>query len=220
MTNKKFRVGIFGGSFNPPHIGHIRAARNFCVAANPDLLMVIPSFIAPHKDIDEVGADKRLRMAQLAFGGIYDKIEISDCEIARGGKSYTFYTVTEIAEKYPGCETALFVGSDMLLSFETWYKAQELFGMCRLFVMPRSNDRDKLEVKAEEYRRNFNADISFIEGDFYEISSTRIRQAVREGDSDFLNKNLSADVLDYISTQKLYRKENDNVFSRQNQREN
>ena len=205
--NQILRIGIFGGSFNPPHIGHVRAAKKFCMTAAPDYLMVIPSFVPPHKELDEVGADKRFEMAKLAFGGIYPNMEISDCEIKRGGKSYTFYTVKDLLEKNPGCEIALFVGSDMLLSFDTWHRAEELFGMCRLYVMPRHDDRAILKKKAEEYIERYKADIMFIDGDFYEISSTELRRAVMENDRAFLEKNLSKAVLDYINTHNLYGKD-------------
>lgn len=201
---ENIHIGIFGGSFNPPHIGHIRALEKFCVAASPDLLMVIPSFIPPHKALDEVGAEKRLEMARLAFGKVYEKSQISDREIRRGGKSYTFYTVEEIRTEYPKSRIALFVGSDMLMSFDTWYKAKELFKKCTLYVMPRRNDREQLEIKAREYRCMFGADIVFIDGDFYEISSTRLRQAAREHNMDFLAKNLSPEVFDYITRENLY----------------
>lgn len=201
---KSFLVGIFGGSFNPPHIGHIRALEKFCAAASPDLLMVIPSFIPPHKALDEVGAEKRLEMARLAFGKVYEKSEISDREIRRGGKSYTFYTIEEIGAEYPNSQIALFVGSDMLMSFDTWYKAEELFKKCTLYVMPRRDDREQLEAKAREYRRIYDADIVIIDGDFYEISSTRLRQAARENDTEFLAKNLSPEVFGYITQENLY----------------
>lgn len=201
---KNFCVGIFGGSFNPPHIGHIRAARSFCKKALPDVLMVIPSFIPPHKVLDEVGAEKRLEMARLAFSDIYSNVEISDCEIKRGGKSYTLYTVNEIRGKYPECDIALYVGSDMFLSFDTWHKAEELFKMCSIHVMPRFDDMAALEAKAGEYSQKYNADIVFIEDEFYEMSSTLLRKAVEDGNTEFLKANLSENVLEYIKREKLY----------------
>lgn len=206
IMKKRFCVGIFGGSFNPPHLGHVRAAKSFCDAAQPDVLMVIPSFMPPHKVLDEVGADKRLEMARLAFSGVYGCVEISDCEITRGGKSYTLYTVQEILGKYPECDIALYVGSDMLMSFDTWHKAEELFRLCRLYVMPRFDDRVLLEQKAEQYRKEYNAEIVFIDGPFYEISSTQLRRAVKENDKLFLNENLPEDVLLYLQKEKLYLK--------------
>ncbi len=204
---KGFCVGIFGGSFNPPHIGHIRAAHNFCRAANIDLLMVIPSFIPPHKEISGIDPYKRLEMARLAFSGISSNVEISDCEIKRGGKSYTLYTVLEIKERYPECQIALFVGSDMLMSFDTWHKASELFKMCTLYVMSRFDDRAELEQKAQHYREAYGARIVFIEGEFHEISSTILREASKEDNAGLLKKHLTENVLDYIKRERLYGKE-------------
>lgn len=200
-------VCIFGGSFNPPHAGHVCAAKSFYHASKPDLFIVVPSFVAPHKEIQEIGVHHRFEMAKLAFKEIGAKVEISDMEISRGGKSYTFLTVTEIAEKYPGCKICLFVGSDMLMGFESWYKAKELFSMCRLYVMPRYNDREELIKKADEYRKTYNADITFIDGKLYEMSSTELRAAVKEGREDYLAKHLCRDVYGYIKQYNLYGKE-------------
>ena len=201
------KVCIFGGSFNPPHLGHVCAAKRFYNTVNPDLFIVIPSFVAPHKKIREVGAHHRLEMSKLAFKAIGKNIEISDMEMVRGGKSYTFLTVTEIAAKYPGCKICLFVGSDMLMSFDTWYNAKELFSMCHLYVMPRYDDRKELMKKADEYREKYNADVTFIDGEFYEISSTNLRDAVNYGREEYLKKHLSEDVYGYIKRHNLYGKE-------------
>lgn len=205
--NRAMKVCIFGGSFNPPHVGHILAAKKFYNTADPDLFIVIPSFVAPHKEIQEIGAHHRLEMSKLAFEGIGEKVEVSDLEIVRGGKSYTFLTVTEIAQMYAGCKICLFVGSDMLMSFATWYKARELFSMCSLYVMPRHDDRAELTAKADEYRKEYNADITFIEGEFYEISSTELRNAMRDGREEYLSRHLSEDVYGYIKSRNLYGKE-------------
>ncbi|MBQ9941081.1 MAG: nicotinate (nicotinamide) nucleotide adenylyltransferase [Clostridia bacterium] len=198
------RIGLFGGSFNPPHIGHIRAAKYFCQKANPDIFMVVPSFIAPHKEIQEIGPHHRVEMAKLAFSHIWDNTVISDCEIVRGGKSYTVITVNELKQKYPGCQICLFVGSDMFLCFENWYKAEILFESCLLYVMPRKDDISELMQKAEYYISKYNANITFIDKEFYEISSTELRYAIIENNIDFLSENLSTSVLNYIRQENLY----------------
>lgn len=201
------KVCIFGGSFNPPHVGHVLAAKRFYNTTDPDLFIVIPSFIAPHKEICEIGANHRLEMSKRAFKDVGKNVEVSDMEIARGGKSYTFLTVTEIADKYPNCKICLFVGSDMLMSFDTWYRAENLFSMCHLYVMPRYDDRSILMKKADEYREKYNADITFIDGEFYEISSTSLRKAMNDNREEYLKKHLPGDVYGYIKQHNLYGKE-------------
>ena len=87
-------IGIYGGTFNPPHMGHIRAAEYGCKALKLEKLLVIPSCISPHKQLPEgsPGPELRLEMLEIAFAG-QKKIEVSDLELSRGGRSFTFETV-------------------------------------------------------------------------------------------------------------------------------
>lgn len=223
MQNKKGKIphlAVFGGSFNPPHLGHVLAAEKFCNASKPDVLIVVPSLLSPHKEKSDVCAEKRLEMSRLAFSGVYKNVEISDCEILRGGKSYTLYTILDIQKKYGECIIDLFVGSDMLMSFDTWFMFEKLFEKCHLYVMQRYDDKEILEKKAEYYREKYGAVISFIQGEYYCISSTELRQAARRGDTELLTRNLPQKVLNYIIDKELYKKGNNNVFSGENQRAN
>ena len=96
----KKKIGIYGGTFNPPHIGHINAAKAFFNVMQLDKLVIIPSFIPPHKLSDNNTTPKqRVTMTSLAFSG-FDKIEVSDIEVKRGGKSYTYLTLEELAESF------------------------------------------------------------------------------------------------------------------------
>ena len=118
------RVGIYGGTFSPVHNAHVETAKIFMEQMRLDYLYIIPTGIPPHKEIGEYdGADHRYNMCRLAFRGI-DGVIVSDMEIERGGKSYTFDTVKELSAK--GRRLLLLCGTDMVLSFDKWYKYREI----------------------------------------------------------------------------------------------
>ena len=113
MTEKR-RVGIYGGTFNPPHNGHVGAAEAFCRGALLDELIIMPDFLPPHKEIDKaVSADERLKMCELAFSHI-EKARVSDMEIRRGGRSYTSVTLEELSS--PDVDLYFLCGTDMILT--------------------------------------------------------------------------------------------------------
>ena len=114
------RVGIYGGTFDPVHNAHVRTARLFMEQMRLDYLYIIPTGITPHKELGAcVSSEHRLKMCQLAFGGM-DGVIVSDMEIEREGISYTFDTVKELSAK--GRRLLLLCGTDMVLSFDKWYK--------------------------------------------------------------------------------------------------
>ena len=98
MSARSKSIGIFGGTFNPPHVAHVAAAEAFSRRIDPDTLMIIPDFLPPHKTFaGTVTPEQRLDMCRLAFSHIKN-VQISDMEIARGGKSYTANTLTELSK--------------------------------------------------------------------------------------------------------------------------
>jgi nicotinate-nucleotide adenylyltransferase len=200
------RIGIYGGTFNPPHIGHISAAKAFLDSSELDKLLIIPTFTPPHKEYkSKVDPDKRLRMCALAFG--FDgRIEISDMEIKRGGKSYTYLTLEEL---YNGEDELFFlVGTDMLLSLDSWVKPDRIFELSSIVYVRRetdSNITELIERKADEYRNKFGARIIGIDNSVIEISSERIRNALVTGEKRSLY--LTPDVLSYIEKEGLYKNE-------------
>ena len=132
------RVGIYGGTFAPVHNGHVAAAKAFMEQMKLDYLFIIPTCMPPHKQID-FSDDPifRLRMCELAFQDI-DGVVISDTEIKRGGKSYTYDTLTELTR--PNTRLFLMCGTDMVLTFDTWYKFEEIFKLCYPVYVRREND--------------------------------------------------------------------------------
>ena len=129
------KIGIFGGTFNPVHKGHELTAVNFLDKFKLDKLLIMPSNIPPHKQVDaNITAVQRFEMCRICFDK-YDNIYVSDFEIKKDGLSYTFDTVTELKKNYMNDKLYFLVGSDMLLSLETWYKYQDLLKLCA-FVDP------------------------------------------------------------------------------------
>ena len=133
------RIAVFGGSFNPPHIGHVRAAVAARQALGADRLIVIPTGISPHKPQPEgsPSARARLEMTRLAFEG-YDGVEVSDMELCREGKSYTVDTLEELSRTFEGAELFLLMGTDMLLGFDRiWWGYERILDLSSLENTPR-----------------------------------------------------------------------------------
>ena len=200
--NKKQRVGIYGGTFSPPHIAHVAVARSFVDALMLDKLLVIPTFVPPHKDYDgAVSAEDRLNMCRLAFGGIKNA-EVSDMEISRGGKSYTVITLEALADS--DRELFLMCGTDMFLTFDTWYNYERIFELATICYVRRENSDENsklIEQKAREYKEKYGAKIVAVENRVIEISSTELRSDFTELSSHFL----PSQVLEYINNRGLYR---------------
>ena len=176
------RVGIYGGTFAPIHNGHVKAAKAFMEQMKLDYLMVIPAYLPPHKQIDASDDPTyRLRMCELAFEDT-DGVVISDCEIARGGKSYTYYTLKELQR--PDTRLFLLCGTDMVLTFDTWFRFEDILKMCYPVYVRRENDpilTERLVSKITEYREKYGVMFRKIMTEPFEISSTDIRKAVKEG---------------------------------------
>ena len=120
------KIALFGGTFNPPHLGHRRLLDSFCSLLAFDRVFVVPDKRPVHKICDDLALDnERLQMCRLAFDD--PAFTVSSMEIDRESDSYTVYTVRELHEQYPGAEIYLLMGSDMFLSFHKWYKYREIF---------------------------------------------------------------------------------------------
>lgn len=176
------RVGIYGGTFAPPHVGHVEAARAFMKQMRLDYLYVIPTAIPPHKTTDfDVDPYQRLAMCDLAFSGI-DGVIVSDIELRRGGVSYTVDTLRELTA--PDTRLFLFCGTDMFLTLDQWYCADEIFKLCYPIYIRRENDQfitNKILKKIGEYTEKYNAVVRRVVTEPIELSSSRVRKTLREG---------------------------------------
>ncbi|MBQ3490380.1 MAG: nicotinate (nicotinamide) nucleotide adenylyltransferase [Clostridia bacterium] len=200
------KVGIFGGTFNPIHKGHTEAAYAFFRYVSPDKLFVIPTKIPPHKAIKgDDDPEIRLEMTKLAFSEKKEyegKIEVSDLEIRSEGKSYTYYTLQKI--KAMGFdEIYLYCGTDMLLSFDTWFRFEDILSECTLAYASRlESDCAEAREKIAMFRERYGAKILEIPLCPIEISSSEIRNMIREGKDT--SAFLSPCVIDFIRKGGLY----------------
>ena len=174
-------LALYGGSFNPPHLGHCTAVETALQELKPDLLLIMPDSEPPHKVMEEGSPtpEERLELCRLAFGGS-EKVEISGLEIQRTGKSYTYDTVRELQQNFPESRLTLIVGTDMFLSFEEWYHFEYLLQHCRIAVLSRELDDDEeLRRTAERFRSEYGADAVVLSHTPYPMSSTEIRSLLR-----------------------------------------
>lgn len=199
------KIGLYGGTFSPPHIAHVRAAELFFRTVGLDKLWVMPAGIPPHKNADKWGsAVHRLEMSRLAFGHM---AEISDYEIKKEGRSYTVETLRHLRELHPGDSIYMLVGEDMFLSLDTWREPGEIMSLCTVVAMRRKDTcADIMRAAETEYRRLYGADIILIDADPIELSSTDIRRRIAKGEST--GEYLPASVGEYIKENGLYKNEN------------
>ena len=177
------RIAIYGGSFNPPHIGHVEAARSVCEELRPDRFLIIPANTPPHKELEEnsPGPEERLEYCRLAFADI-PGAEVSDMEIRREGRSYTSETVEILRRQYPEAEICIVMGTDMFLSFRTWYRWQFMLETCTLAVLSReAYDNREIEDFCAELERENRAKVLIIPHQPLPMSSTEIRERLRMG---------------------------------------
>ena len=177
------RIVVYGGSFNPPHLGHVEAARTVSAELAPDKFLIIPSNVSPHKKLAEGSPEPRARleMCRLAFADI-PGAEISDMELRREGKSYTAQTVEELRHSFPDDELVLVMGTDMFLSFETWYRFEYLLESCTLAVLARDEDEDiQLRRQRDALTEKYGARVIILKHDPVAASSSDIRERLRFG---------------------------------------
>ena len=176
------RVGVYGGTFAPIHNAHVAAAKAFMEQMKLDYLFVIPTFIPPHKEVDRSDDPLyRLKMCELAFEDT-DGVIISDVEIKRGGRSYTYDTLKELQR--PDTRLFLLCGTDMVLTFDKWYRYEDILKMCYPTYVRREDDpllTARIIAKIGEYYEKHGVMFRRIVTDPMPMASTDIRRAVREG---------------------------------------
>ncbi|MCI8553699.1 MAG: nicotinate (nicotinamide) nucleotide adenylyltransferase [Clostridiales bacterium] len=175
------KIALFGGAFDPIHCGHLRLAREFARRLHFDRVLLMPTDIPPHKlRADMAPAEDRLAMCRLA---VKDEplFEVSDLEIRRGGASFTADTLDRLTEERPGNEWALITGADMFLTLGTWRRFSSIAGRALLCSAPRPpHTMAELEAYAGRLREQ-GARCALEEIPPWELSSTAVRRAVREG---------------------------------------
>lgn len=201
MAEKK-RVGLYGGTFSPPHRGHVNAAAEFVQKMDLDVLYVMPANIPPHKEVlNPVPAEDRLEMCRIAFGEV-ERAIVSDYEIRKAGVSYTVDTLRHLASE----ENELFMlcGDDMMLTLDRWREAEEIFRLTSIVCMRRYDTDDApLQEKRAEYRSLYGAKVHFIKACPIPVSSTEIREMIKDG-AAAEGEYLHPDVIKFIVEKGLY----------------
>lgn len=197
------KLGLYGGTFDPVHSGHVTAALRFYDELGLDRLIIMPALIPPHKASDAESPEDRLEMLRLAFSDCGRNIIVSDYEISRGGTSYTYLTLEHLA---PQCDSLfLLCGTDMFLTLDNWVKPEIIFKLCTPVIVRRESHSPEDEIKAAErlYREKYGVECLSITGEPLEVSSTEIREKLI---NDGCVANLLPEKVDsYIKTKGLYR---------------
>lgn len=198
------RIGIFGGTFSPPHNGHLYIAREALNQAKLDKMVFVPCGNPYHKSTPQkIDVKHRFEMTRLAISG-EPEFEISDIEVNLTGPSYTAETLEKLRPLYPDSRLCLLVGGDSLLDMTGWYKPEEIFKRAEIIVANRGGvNSERIDKAVEEYERTFNADITIIDITPVKVSATDVRDRLKKG-SD-LSGIVPEKVLDYINKTGIYR---------------
>jgi nicotinate-nucleotide adenylyltransferase len=211
------RVGLFGGTFNPIHLGHLRGAEEIREAFGLDEVVFIPAALPPHKVTEKIiKADHRLEMVELATQK-NPHFSTSDVELKRSGKSYSIDTIRHFRQRYP-ISLFFILGRDAFVEIETWKEFQDLFSLCNFIVMTRPGSSKSSSpsflprslISAFQYDQEAGAWIHFSgcklffkEINFLDISSTKVRELIeKEASVRYL---VPPDVEDYVRMHGLYR---------------
>ena len=203
------KIGVYGGTFNPPHLGHLTAARSVFELLNLDLLLLIPAGLPPHKELPAGSptAVQRLEMTRLAGEqlGLGDKVRTLDIELERGGRSFTSDTLAQLREQYPDSELWLLMGTDMFLTLQTWHEPEKILSLAGVAAFGRTEeDTEELFSAQRDYlyrtypqARSFTLTIPGV----IDVSSTELREKLAKGQGGNL---LAPAVYGYILREGLY----------------
>lgn len=197
------RIGIFGGSFDPPHLGHISAVAAFREKLALDRVLLIPAAVPPHKALNRNSPppEARLAMTRLAAAGL-DYAEVSDIELRRTGPSYTVDTVAALRQRYPTDELFLLMGTDQLAAFSSWYCPERIAAEVTLAVAHRdADDPTELVRCAEALTERYGCRVCLVDNRVLPHSSTSVRALLTFGAAA---PYLAPQVLSYISENGLY----------------
>lgn len=197
------RILLYGGSFNPPHLGHIRSVQTAAAALKPDRTFLIPAAIPPHKRLaaGSPSPEQRLEMAGLAAAEI-PGCQASDMELRRTGPSYTSDTLRQMRQRFPAAELVFLMGTDMLLSLESWHEPEVILSLASVAVFARETGREtEIGACAAHLRKKYGATVYVLEGQPVTVSSTRVRELLPERRG---REYLADSVYEYIIRYRLY----------------
>jgi nicotinate-nucleotide adenylyltransferase len=193
-------IGVFGGTFDPIHRGHVEVADECALKLDLAPVLMIPSNLPPHRDPPLASAEDRLEMVRLAVEG-HDRLVASDIELRRGGVSYTIDTIRTLASDNPDAALTLLLGWDAAAEFSGWHDAGEIASLARIAVFNRAASPSREGVRLEDL--GLPPGTVRLEVDSPPVSSTSVRQMLaREGSGD---GDLPKSVAAYINLHNLYR---------------
>lgn len=199
------KTGVFGGTFNPVHNGHIMLAEYCMDSVGLDRIIMIPTAVPPHKISNNLASENdRLNMCKLACRG-KENFFVSDIEIKRQGKSYTYETLTQLKEIYPDDHLYTIMGADMFLTLNRWKNPEIIFEKSSIITIPRDEEnKHELENFYNKVLKAMGASSVILPNPVMSVSSTFIRENLDNFNliSDMLDKG----VYDYIIKNNLYRK--------------
>jgi len=197
------RIGVLGGTFNPPHLAHLVCASEAASQLDLDRVLLTPVARAPHKEAEhDPGAQERLELCRLAVAGD-ERLEICDLEVRRGGPSYTVDTLRELHARTPEDDLTFIVGGDIALGLPSWHEPDEVLRLATLAVAERAG-AGRGDI-AERLRASFPdaAPPVFFDMARLDISSSQIRRRVAEGRS--IRYLVPDPVAEHIVRGRLYR---------------
>ena len=197
------KIAIFGGTFNPPHMGHKVMLEGISALPEIEKILIMPSKTPPHKSGDILPVEHRVNMCRLAFENV-NKVEISLEELSIRGKSYSVKTLNHLKSK--GIEFPVFViGGDSLIDFHKWYRYEEILLLAELYVYKRKGEDTEALLKAKENLEKKGGKITILSIIPPEISSTEIRKKLKLKEE--VSHMLEPSVLRYIKEHSLYKDE-------------
>lgn len=192
---------IYGGTFNPLHVGHAQIIRLLSEQSFTDELMVIPTALPPHKEYEgEVAAEHRLNMCRIAARGLKN-VTVSDIELKRQGKSYTIDTVNELMQSGKD-DIAVACGGDMLVTLDTWKNYKELISKVEFIALYRvGTDKAEFDLCVQKTRDD-GGRVRVIEADIIDVASKDLRRMLKCGEDT--GEYLSPQIIEYIKQNGLY----------------
>lgn len=203
--NGKFKLGIYGGTFSPPHAGHLNAIDALLRETDIDALLVLPDGIPPHKKIpDEDDPHRRLEMTRLMLKTHPEyerRLFVFDWELVQKGKSYTYLTLEHFSRFAD--EIVMLVGTDMLMTLHQWKEPAKICSLASLAFMPRTKSvPEEIEKQIAFLGENFGAKVITLTSEPVECSSTEIRERLRSGGD--VSQMLCPEVYEYVKTNHIY----------------
>lgn len=196
------KIGVYGGTFNPIHNGHLNMVKQMAIMVGLDNILIIPTNIPPHKEESAIAESRhRYEMCRLACGENH-LFEICDLELKREGRSYTVDTLNEISSTYINSKLYFMMGSDSFLSVSRWLGFEEIIKLAALCTAPRNIKEIPQLVKMEQLLRSRGANTIICDISIMPISSTEIRSRISRGLS--VEEMVPKKVIDYIDKNGLY----------------